>query len=120
MPIVRALTVVRRAVNNKIYERGILEAKRRVEEGQPLAEALQQTGIFPELMIQMVATGEQTGTLDEMFAKVADFYERQVKASVEGIASLIEPVVVVALGVVVGGIILVMYLPIFKLGTVLR
>ncbi len=120
MPIVQALSVVRRAANNKIYEQGIVDTKRRVEEGQTLTEAMQGTGVFPELLIQMVSTGEETGTMGQMLAHVADFYEKQVKASVDGIVSLIEPAVIIALGGVVGGIIMVMYLPIFKLGMVLR
>lgn len=120
MPIVQAMSVVYRVANNRVYERGLMDAKRRLEQGQPLAAALDQTGLMPELVIQMVTTGEETGTLDKMFAKVAEFYEKQVKSSVDGIVSLIEPAAIVALGVTVGGIILVMYLPIFKLGMVLR
>lgn len=120
MPIVQALTVVSRAANNVIYERGVLEVKRGVEEGHTLAEAMQRVKVFPVLLLQMVATGEETGTLDLMFTKVAVFYEKQVKASVEGIVPLIEPFLIVALGFVVGCMLVVMYLPIFKLGQVIR
>jgi len=120
MPIVRALNIVRRAADNKVFETGVLDAKRRVEQGQPLAEALQGTQVFPNLVLQLVSTGEQSGTLDVMFTRVAEFYEKQVKASVDGLVSLIEPIAVVTMGVAVGGIILVMYLPIFRLGMVMR
>jgi type IV pilus assembly protein PilC len=120
MPIVQALNIVRRAADNRVYENGILETKRRVEEGQNLAEALHGTKVFPELMLQMVSTGEQSGTLDLMFDKVAQFYDKQVKTAVDGLVSLIEPMAIIFMGVTVGGIILIMYLPIFRLGMVMR
>jgi type IV pilus assembly protein PilC len=120
MPIVQALNIVRRAADNRVFERGIMETKRSVEEGQHLAEALQGTGIFPELLLQMVSTGEQSGSLDLMFTKVAEFYEKQVKAAVEGLVTLIEPMAIVIMGVAVGGLIIVMYLPIFRLGVIMR
>jgi type IV pilus assembly protein PilC len=120
MPIVQALNIVRRAADNRVFEHSIVETKRRVEEGQNLAEALQNAKVFPELMLQMVSTGEQSGTLDLMFSKVAGFYEKQVKAAVDGLVSLIEPMAIVVMGVTVGGIILIMYLPIFRLGMVMR
>lgn len=120
LPIVQSLTVVSRAANNIIYERAMLEVKRLVEEGKTLAEAMQQSKIFPVLLVQMVATGEQTGTMDVMFSKVASFYEKQVKATVESIIPLIEPFLIVALGFMVGSMLVVMYLPIFKLPQVLK
>jgi len=120
LPIVQALTVVSRAANNMIYERAMLEVKRLVEEGKTLAEAMQQSKVFPVLLVQMVATGEQTGTMDVMFSKVADFYEKQVKAAVESIIPLIEPFLIVALGFMVGSMLVVMYLPIFKLPQVIK
>jgi len=120
MPIVQALNIVRRAADNRVFEHSIIETKRRVEEGQNLAEALQDTKVFPELMLQMVSTGEQSGTLDLMFDKVAQFYDKQVKSAVDGLVSLIEPMAIVFMGLTVGGIILIMYLPIFRLGMVMR
>jgi type IV pilus assembly protein PilC len=120
MPIVQALNIVRRAADNKVYERAIMETKRRIEEGQPLAQALAGAKVFPELVLQMVSTGEQSGSLDLMFHKVAEFYEKQVKTAVEGMVSLIEPMAIVFLGVAVGSLIIIMYLPIFRLGQVMR
>lgn len=120
LPIVHALNVVSRAANNVIYERAMLDVRRRVQAGQTLGEAMQKTGIFPVLLTQMVTTGEETGTMDVMFSKVAVFYEKQVKATVESIIPLIEPFLIVALGFVVGCMLVVMYLPIFKLGQVIR
>ena len=120
MPIVQVLNIVRRAADNKVYERGVIETKRRVEEGQPLTDALEGTKIFPELLLQMVSTGEQSGSLDLMFHKVAEFYEKQVKTSVEGLVTLIEPLAIVFLGVAVGSLIVIRYLPIFRLGMVMR
>jgi type IV pilus assembly protein PilC len=120
MPIVQAMNIVRRAADNRVYENKLIEAKRRVEEGQNLAEALQGVKVFPELMLQMVSTGEQSGTLDMMFEKVAQFYDKQVKTAVDGLVSLIEPLAIVFMGLTVGGIILIMYLPIFRLGMVMR
>jgi len=120
MPIVQALNIVRRAADNRVFENSLLETKRNVEEGQSLAEALQGARVFPELMLQMVSTGEQSGTLDMMFDKVAQFYDKQVKSAVDGLVSLIEPLAIVFMGVTVGGIILIMYLPIFRLGMVMR
>ena len=120
MPIVHALSIVRRAADNRVFENSLSETKRRVEEGQSLTEALQGTKVFPELMLQMVSTGEHSGTLDMMFDKVAQFYDKQVKSAVDGLVSLIEPLAIVFMGVTVGGIILIMYLPIFRLGMVMR
>jgi len=120
MPIVQALNIVRRAADNRVFENSLVEAKRRVEEGQNLAEAFQGVKVFPELMLQMVSTGEQSGTLDMMFDKVAQFYDKQVKSAVDGLVSLIEPLAIVFMGLTVGGIILIMYLPIFRLGMVMR
>jgi len=120
MPIVQILNIVRRAADNKVYERGVLETKRRIEEGQTLAEALKGAKIFPELLLQMVSTGEQSGSLDLMFHKVAEFYEKQVKTSVESLVTLIEPLAIVFMGVAVGSLIVIMYLPIFRLGMVMK
>ena len=120
MPIVQALNIVRRAADNRVFEKSLVKTKQNVEEGQSLAEALQNAKVFPELMLQMVSTGEQSGTLDMMFDKVAQFYDKQVKSAVDGLVSLIEPLAIVFMGVTVGGIILIMYLPIFRLGMVMR
>jgi type IV pilus assembly protein PilC len=84
-----------------------------------MQRAMENTGLFPNMVVQMIAVGEESGSLDEMAAKVADFYEADVDAAVDGLSSLLEPLIMVILGVLVGGMVVAMYLPIFKLGAVI-
>ncbi len=115
VPILQSLEIVAKTSGNKVLELGILEVKKGVAEGQPIAQPLEDVGIFPPLVIHMVSIGEASGALDTMLAKVADFYDEEVEIAVETLMSLIEPVMIVFLGVVVGGLVISMYLPIFKL-----
>ena len=115
VPILQALEICAKSAGNKILELGVFEARQSVAEGQPLAEPLEDTGIFPPLVIHMISIGEASGALDTMLNKVADFYDEEVEIAVETLMSLIEPVMIVFLGVVVGGLVISMYLPIFKL-----
>ncbi len=115
VPILQSLDIVSKTAGNKILEIGVMEAKKSIAEGQTIAEPLEDTGIFPPLVTHMVAIGEATGVLDTMLSKVADFYDEEVEIAVETLMSLIEPVMIVFLGVVVGGLVISMYLPIFKL-----
>ena len=115
VPILQSLDIVSKTAGNKILEIGVMEAKKSIAEGQTIAEPLEDTGIFPPLVTHMVAIGEATGALDTMLSKVADFYDEEVEIAVETLMSLIEPVMIVFLGVVVGGLVISMYLPIFKL-----
>jgi type IV pilus assembly protein PilC len=87
--------------------------------GQRLQRAMENTGIFPNMVIQMIAVGEESGSLDEMSAKVADFYEADVDNAVDSMSSLLEPLIMAILGVLVGGLVIAMYLPIFKMGAVI-
>ena len=118
--ILYALKVIRPVPGNKVLERGIDEVRARVEEGGSLSRAMEETGVFPEMVVQMTATGEETGHLDEMLSRTADFYEQRVTAQVDGLASLIEPIAIVVLGGMVGVMLLALYLPIFNLGQAMR
>jgi type IV pilus assembly protein PilC len=97
-------------------ERGVLEAAKSIAEGQNMADPLDATGVFPPMVIHMISIGESTGALDTMLEKIADFYDDEVDVAVEALTSLIEPLMIVFLGIVVGGLVVSMYLPIFKIG----
>jgi len=118
--ILYALKVMRPVPGNKILERGIDLVRSRVEEGDSLARAMEDAGVFPEMLVQMTATGEETGQLDSMLTRTADFYEQRVTSQVEGLSSLVEPIAIVVLGGIVGVMLLALYLPIFNLGQAMR
>jgi type IV pilus assembly protein PilC len=119
VPILYALDIVAKTSGNKTVERGVHRAMRSISEGQTLAEPLDATGVFPPMVIHMISIGETTGALDSMLAKIADFYDDEVDVAVSSLTSLIEPIMIVFLGIVVGGLVVSMYLPIFKIaGTV--
>jgi type IV pilus assembly protein PilC len=118
--ILYALKVMRPVPGNKVLERGIDQVRSRVEEGDALSRAMEDTGVFPEMLVQMTATGEETGQLDNMLARTADFYEQRVTAQVDGLSSLVEPIAIVVLGGLVGVMLLALYLPIFNLGQAMR
>ena len=101
-------------------ERGIDSVRTRVEQGVSLSKAMNESGAFPEMLVQMTATGEETGQLDTMLSRTADFYEQRVSAAVDGLSSLIEPIAIVVLGGMVGVMLLALYLPIFNLGQAMR
>jgi type IV pilus assembly protein PilC len=118
VPLVEAMESVAGAAGNEVYKEAILEMRDSVATGQQLTLAMTQTGLFPNMVNQMVAIGEESGSLDAMLSKVADFYETEVDDAVDGLSSLLEPLIMSVLGVLVGGLIIAMYLPIFKLGAV--
>lgn len=118
VPLVEAMESVAGATGNIVYEIATLEIRTEVATGQRLQRAMEATELFPNMVIQMVAVGEESGSLDEMCAKVADFYERDVDDAVDNLSSLLEPMIMAILGVLVGGLVIAMYLPIFKLGAV--
>lgn len=118
VPLVDAMESVAGAAGNAVYQEAILGMRDNVATGQQLTLAMTQTGLFPNMVNQMVAIGEESGSLDAMLAKVADFYEQEVDDAVDGLSSLLEPLIMAILGVLVGGLIVAMYLPIFKLGSV--
>ena len=106
------------ATGNIVYEQAVLRMRDEVATGQRLQRAMENTGLFPNMVIQMIAVGEESGSLDAMSAKVADFYELEVDTAVDGLSALLEPLIMAILGVLVGGLVIAMYLPIFKLGAV--
>ena len=114
--ILIALELVGKVSGNKVVEKATYESMNLVESGKSISEALRQSGVFPEMIVQMTATGEEAGTLSMMLGKVADYYEQQVEATVANLSSLIEPVLIIFLGGIVGSMIVAMFLPIFKLG----
>jgi type IV pilus assembly protein PilC len=118
VPLVEALDSVAGATGNIVYENAVLRMRDEVATGQRLQRAMEQTGLFPNMVNQMIAVGEESGSLDEMSGKVATFYEAEVDNAVDAMSSLLEPMIMVILGVLVGGLVIAMYLPIFKLGSV--
>jgi len=119
VPLVEAMESVAGATGNIVYEQAVLRMRDEVATGQRLQRAMENTGLFPNMVIQMIAVGEESGSLDAMSAKVADFYELEVDSAVDGLSSLLEPLIMAILGVLVGGLVIAMYLPIFKMGAVI-
>lgn len=116
VPLVEALQSVSGACGNVVYSDAVLMMKDSVATGQQLTFAMNQTGLFPNMVEQMVAIGEESGALDSMLSKVADFYEQEVDDAVDALTSLLEPLIMSILGVLIGGLVVAMYLPIFKMG----
>lgn len=118
VPLVEALQTVAGASGNIVYSRAIVKMRDDVATGISLQLAMKQSNLFPNMVVQMVAIGEEAGSLDAMLAKVADFYEEEVDNLVDGLSSLLEPIIMAVLGVLIGGLVIAMYLPIFKMGQV--
>jgi type IV pilus assembly protein PilC len=118
VPLIEALDSVGGASGNDVYLQATREIQNEISTGTTLASAMQNTGEFANMAIQMTAIGEESGALEEMLAKVADFYDREVDEMVDSLSSLLEPMIMVILGVMVGGLVVAMYMPIFKLGSV--
>jgi type IV pilus assembly protein PilC len=118
VPLVEALDSVAGACGNIVYETAVRRMRDEVATGQRLQRAMENTDLFPNMVNQMIAVGEESGSLDAMSAKVADFYEEEVDNAVDSMSSLLEPLIMAILGVVVGGLVIAMYLPIFKMGSV--
>jgi type IV pilus assembly protein PilC len=118
VPLVEALDSVGGASGNYVYQAATKTIQAEVSSGTALTVAMQNSGVFPSMVIQMVSIGEETGALDSMLSKVADFYEAEVDDAVEALSSLMEPIIMVVLGTLIGGMVIAMYLPIFKMGQV--
>ena len=118
VPLVEALDSVAGASGNAVFAEATHKIQRDVSTGSALTTAMQATNVFPIMVIQMAAIGEESGALDHMLAKSAEFYEEEVDEMVKGLSSLMEPIIIVILGTLIGGIVVAMYLPIFKLGSV--
>jgi type IV pilus assembly protein PilC len=118
VPLVEALESVAGATGNIVYEQAVRKMQEQVSTGQQLNLTMLQTGLFPNMVVQMVAIGEESGAIDTMAGKVADFFEQEVDDAVDNLSSLMEPMIMAILGVLVGGLVVAMYLPIFKMGSV--
>jgi type IV pilus assembly protein PilC len=118
MPLVEAMETVAEASGNSVYTNAILGMRDEVATGTQINICMKSTGLFPNMVVQMVSIGEETGAIDSMLAKVADFYEEEVDNMVDGLSSLLEPIIMAVLGVLIGGLVVAMYLPIFKMGEV--
>ncbi len=117
VPILDGLAITARTAGNKVIEKAIMEARISISEGKTVAEPLEKSGVFPPMVCQMVAIGENTGALDSMLKRVGDFYEDEVDNSVANLTALMEPMIMIILGIVLGGLVISMYLPIFQLGS---
>jgi len=119
VPLVEAMKSVAGATGNIVYQDATMKMRDEISTGLRMQRAMENTGLFPNMVVQMIAVGEESGSLDEMASKVADFYEADVDAAVDALSSLLEPLIMVILGTLVGGLVVAMYLPIFKLGAVI-
>lgn len=115
VPILNALDIVSKTSGNKIIEKAALDCQKAVSEGEPISRPLSKSSVFPPVVYHMISVGEQTGQLEKMLSKIADFYEEQVDTQVAGLTSMIEPIVIAFLGIVIGGIVISLFLPIFKI-----
>jgi type IV pilus assembly protein PilC len=118
VPILDALQVVAKTSGNKVIERAVYHVSDSIAEGRPIAEPLEESGVFPNMVVQMINVGESVGALDSMLEKIADFYDEEVDQAVENLTAMIEPFMMVFLGGMIGGIVVAMYLPIFKMASV--
>ena len=119
VPLTESLVAVAKSSGNIVFFNAILQIKENVSAGQQMQQAISRCGIFPNMVTQMIAIGEESGTLEEMLAKVANIFEEEVDTAVDGLTTLLEPLIMLILGVIVGGLVIAMYLPIFKLGSVI-
>jgi len=117
VPILDGLNIVSKTAGNKVIETAIMNARASIREGETIAEPLARSNIFPPMVIQMIAVGESTGALDSMLSKIAEFYEEEVDVAVANLTSLLEPILMIFLGVVIGGVVIAMYLPIFNMAS---
>ncbi len=117
VPILDGLEITARTAGNAIIEDAIMAVRKSVEEGRTISEPLAQTGVFPQMVVQMINVGEQTGALDQMLSKIADFYEEEVDTAVAGLMKLIEPLMIVVLGGIIGVVVTAMYLPLYSILT---
>lgn len=120
VPILQALDTVAKTSGNKVVEMAIMRARESIREGEKIADPLKASGIFPPMVIQMISVGEETGNLEIMLSKIADFYDSEVDTAVKAMTSLIEPIIICVMGVVIGSIVICMFLPIFKMSSLIE
>lgn len=118
VPILQGLDITSKTAGNKVLQLAIEDTSRSISQGDTIAEPLRKSGVFPPMVVQMIGIGEQTGALDEMLSKVADFYDDEVDSAVEALTAAIEPIMIVVMGSMVGGMLVAMYLPMFKMANV--
>jgi type IV pilus assembly protein PilC len=118
VPILEGLNIVSKTAGNVVVENALIKTRQSISEGRTISEPLAETGIFPAMVVQMISVGEATGALDTMLSKIADFYDDEVDSAVDGMTALLEPIMMVFLGGIVGGMVIAMYLPIFKMASV--
>ncbi|MHA7841614.1 MAG: type II secretion system F family protein [Gammaproteobacteria bacterium] len=119
LPLVEALHAISGAAGNRLFSAAIKDVRENVSTGKKLQTAINETGLFPSMVVQMVGIGEESGSLEFMLNKIADFYEEEVNNAVENLSSLIEPLIMIVLGVIIGGLVIALYLPIFRMGSVI-
>jgi len=117
VPILEALDICGRTAGNKVIENAVMDVRSAISEGRTIAEPLSESKVFPEMVCQMISVGEATGALDVMLGKVADFYEEEVDQAVENMTSMMEPIIIVFLGGIIGGLVIAMYMPIFSMAS---
>ena len=117
VPILDALDICAKTAGNVVIEEAVMGARQSISEGRTIAEPIQEAGVFPDMVCQMISVGESTGALDIMLTKIADFYDEEVDQSVENLTSMMEPMIMLFLGVVVGGFVIAMYMPIFSMAS---
>jgi type IV pilus assembly protein PilC len=115
VPILDGLDIVAKSAGNKVIEHAVVHVKEKIAEGRSMAEPLAQVGVFPPMVVQMIGVGEATGAMDTMLNKIADFYEEEVDVAVDAFTAMLEPIMMVFIGGIVGGLLIAMYLPIFSL-----
>ncbi len=120
VPILQAIDITGKAAGNTVIEEAMKEVQQSVKEGQSITKPLEKASVFPAMVTQMVSVGEETGSLDSMLEKIADFYEDEVNASVKALTSILEPILMLGVGGIVGVVVISMYLPIFNLMNVLK
>jgi type IV pilus assembly protein PilC len=120
VPILQAIEITGKAAGNKVIEEAMIDVQQSVKEGQSITKPLEKSSVFPAMVTQMVSVGEETGSLDAMLSKIADFYEDEVNASIKSLTSILEPILMLGVGGIVGVVVISMYLPIFDLMNVLK
>jgi type IV pilus assembly protein PilC len=120
VPILEGLRITARSAGNRVVEGAVMQAREAVTAGRPLSEPLRVAPVFPPMVTHMISVGESTGTLDQMLSKIADFYDDEVDSAVGALMSLLEPIMIVILGVIIGGLVVALYLPIFKIVTLIK
>ena len=115
VPLLDAMSITARTSGNAVIEAGIMGVRKAIEEGRNMTDPLRETKLFPNMVVQMIGVGEQTGAMDAMLSKIADFYEEEVDNAVKDMLTLLEPMIIMSLGIIIGGVVVSLYLPLFSL-----